>query len=104
MKTVKAKVYAYMWDWQSPEILQEEDIATQLIFKTSNLMGNAVCVGDGEVTISLYGNDTILTNKVMALRQEKAELLSETRAKEIIIDSKIQNLLAITYIPEESGE
>lgn len=54
-------------------------------------------VGSAEVAVTLHDTDTVLANKVEALRAEQAATLAEAQAKATKIERQIQQLLAITH-------
>lgn len=54
-------------------------------------------VGRAEIVITTEPVDTIVANKVEALREEKAAVLAEAQAKATSLETKIQQLLAISY-------
>ena len=54
-------------------------------------------VGDAEITIMLVDQDTLVQNKVQALREELKTVRAEAQLKETKLESQIQNLLAISY-------
>lgn len=56
-------------------------------------------VGTAEITLTIFSADTMVANKVEALRAEKKKVQAEAAMRANEIDGQIQNLLAITYQP-----
>ena len=52
--------------------------------------------GDAEITVTLDNEKTLIANKVDALRRELQKVRADASVTETLIESKIQNLLAIT--------
>lgn len=61
-------------------------------------------VGEAEVTVEIPEVRVLVENKVAALREEEATVRAEAVAKCTAIQSQIQNLLAIEFTPESSGD
>lgn len=56
-------------------------------------------VGTAEVTVKLMDHDTLIGNKVEALRTEAANIRAEATMKCTRIEEQINQLLAIEYTP-----
>ena len=61
-------------------------------------------VGEAEITVKLMDHDTIIGNKVDALRAEAANIRAEATMKCTRIEEQINQLLAIEYTPAASFE
>lgn len=59
-------------------------------------------VGTATITVEIEDEQQLIRNKIDALKSEKNAILGEAQAKATEIDGKINNLLAITYVPEEA--
>lgn len=57
-------------------------------------------VGEAEITLYVDHEDTLIDNKVAALRQELKNVLGEAQLKATEIEGRIQKLLAISYTPK----
>ncbi len=57
-------------------------------------------VGAATITLDLIDRDALLANKVDALRAEKKKVQAEATMRATELEGQIQNLLAITYIPQ----
>lgn len=56
-------------------------------------------VGEAEITVKLMDHDTLIGNKVEALRAEAANIRAEAMMKCTRIEEQINQLLAIEYTP-----
>ena len=56
-------------------------------------------VGEAEITVKLMDHDTLIGNKVEALRAEAANIRAEATMKCTRIEEQINQLLAIEYTP-----
>lgn len=57
-------------------------------------------IGTAEITLHIIDRDTLVTNKIDALKAEAAKTRAEAVMRCNEIESQIQNLLAITYVPK----
>jgi hypothetical protein len=104
MKTYKVNVKAWLSEYHNISDLHKTDDVSLIVSFTNGNLGKygATHIGDAEVTLTLFDEKTVILNKVDALRQEKDSIIAEAQAKATVIEGKIQNLLAISYTPEEA--
>lgn len=57
-------------------------------------------VGTAEIALHMISADGLVLNKIEALKAEAAKTRADAAARCTIIESQIQNLLAITHVPE----
>ena len=109
-RTITATVPAWIGKYSllGPHELRngsDEEIINALTFVNFDMTGCGYTVaGTAEVTVILVDPDTLITNKVGALRQELSRHRAEAHAKENAILEQINNLLAITYKPDPEPE
>lgn len=94
--TVKVQIGSYIrQEWlRNPD---DEEVFKCLSFTNLDMSdcGHTV-VGEAQVTVTLPDHDTIIGNKVDALRAEKTRTLADAQLKATQIEGQIQSLLAIT--------
>lgn len=103
MRTVTGTITAYLTNSYGPEELQTDERALRvMVLHPCDMTGVGwTKVGMAEITVTMDDETQIIGNKVDALKAEKLRILGEAHAKATEIDGQIQNLLAITYVPEE---
>lgn len=103
MRTITATLTAYATEYCSltPQDYAEkagQAIAERLSFARFGAVPKGwSVVGTAEVTITLPDADTLIANKVEALRAEKGKVMAEAGAAVTRIERQIQQLLAITH-------
>lgn len=98
-RIITGTLKAQLIDIYGPQDLQGDDkrVFGRLTFSTSDMSsyGYAV-VGTAEIVVTLNDTDTIISNKIDALRAEAKQVQSEAYKRCTEIERKVQELLSIT--------
>lgn len=103
MKTITTVCDAYVTEYSrlGPVELAQLENASVLAYATHDMTKSGwTKVGTATITVELVNQDTMVTNKVEALRGQLAELRAKAHLEASLIEDQIQQLLAITYTPE----
>lgn len=105
MRTVTAETTAWLTGGYGPESLNGDHvdvIGTLSYYQHDMTMRGWTKVGTATITVQIEDEEKIVENKIESLKAEKNSILAEAQMKATKIDGQIQNLLAITYVPEEA--
>jgi hypothetical protein len=109
MKTVtgKAKAWIAKHSFIGPQDLVKPDFNPAKLFFTAPIVDMTdqgwTLAGEAEITVNLVDEQTLIDNKVSALREELKTVRAEAHKKSVEIEDMISQLLAITYEPK-NGE
>lgn len=99
MKTITGKTKAWLTQFGSPdELLGDPNNAVGAVAYQSQDMTSAgwTFVGNATITFECADNDTLIINKVAALRGELQSVRAKAEVEAGALELKIQKLLAIT--------
>lgn len=99
MKVITGKTKAWLTAYGDPEALTEggEKAISEVAFSNSNMSSQGwTYVGEATITFECVDNDTLILNKVAALRGELQSVRAKAEIETGNIEAKIQKLLAIT--------
>ncbi|MBK5204322.1 MAG: hypothetical protein JJD98_02625 [Polaromonas sp.] len=99
MKVITGKTKAWLTSYNGPDdLLGDPDKAVAAIALSNNDMTSSgwTFVGRATVTFECADNDTLVLNKVAALRGELQSVRANAEVAAGKLELKIQNLLAIT--------
>jgi hypothetical protein len=103
-RTVEGRTGVWLTEYDShvgPQELAKQPgdwIAKHVTYSGQNMASHGwTRIGEARVEITLNDPNTILTEKVTALKAQKQNVLAEAEAKATEIERQIQTLLAITY-------
>lgn len=103
-KTITGTIGAYLMSaFYGPEDLTRGDkaaLGVMSFFSHDYKGGDYVKVGTATITVELISQDEMLGNQIDSLKAEKTKLMAEHQKALTSIDSKIQQLLAITMTEE----
>jgi len=105
MKTVTVETKAWITGYSSltPADLENGRVAG-LIYTDADMKSDGwTLVGTATITVSLVDKDTLIQNKVAALREEAKAIRADATEKVTRIEGQIQNLLAISYTATEAA-
>ena len=98
-RTITAEVPAYLWsEFYGPQDLQQSAAEVVSVLSLRDMRANQkyVLVGTANVTVELLDEDSIVANKIEALRAQKTQTLADAQAKATQIERQINELLALT--------
>lgn len=106
MRTVTGKIGVYISPYmhvgpQELETMEVAELITRLSFMSCQVKGYSL-VGEATVTFEIPDTDTLITNKVDALKEELQQTQAAAEVACNKIREQIQQLLAISYKPEKS--
>lgn len=106
MKTVTAKAKAYIGQHSTvgPQDLAEGKRLDDLIFYSggSDMTKHGwTLVGDAEITVEIPDPQSLVDNKIAALREEVKKTRAEAEVRVMGLERQIQDLLAIEYQPQQ---
>lgn len=99
MKTITGNTKAWLTDYGDPEcLLGDTDKAVQgVVFSGTDMTRSGwTFVGNATITFECPDNDTLILNKVAALRGELQSVHAKAEVQAGTLELKIQKLLAIT--------
>lgn len=103
MRTITGHTKAWLTEYGNPEALTKENVnAVNCVAYANHDMSTAgwTYVGEATITFECVDDDTLIQNKVAALRGELQTLRANTEIKSSELEQKIQKLLAIEFTPE----
>lgn len=103
MKTITATVKAWLTEWCGPDDLEQsaERAVVALAYSTQDMTKQGwTYAGMATITVEIVDGQALVDNKVAALREELKSERVKADMKLADIELKIQNLLAIEYVPE----
>jgi hypothetical protein len=102
-RTITTEVFAVASPYSrlTPEALRSGDIATTLMYCTSDMSGSDgyIVVGKGTVTVELYSPNDVAASQVQSLREQVKTVQAEAQLKVNRLEDQIRNLQALTYEP-----
>lgn len=102
-RTITTEVFAIASPYShlTPEDMRTGDIATTLMYCTSDMSGadGYIVVGKGMVTVELYSPNDVAASQVQSLREQVKTVQAEAQLKVNRLEDQIRNLQALTYEP-----
>lgn len=97
--TYKTKAWVTDSSHSTPQDLEKGDLSGVSYSNAQMESVGWTFIGNAEVTVELVDKNTLIDNKVSALRAEAANIRAEAAAKVTRIEGKIQQLLCIENNP-----
>ena len=87
----------------SPEDMQGDNAIQQLAFCTADMKTSGwTYVGEATITVDMIlSHSELIVSKIETLKAQQARLRVEAQEKCNLLEDKIQNLLAITYVDDK---
>jgi hypothetical protein len=106
MKNITGTLKAWLPDHSNlkPEQLHTEAALNALAFSSFCMRKTGwTYVGEATITVDiLLEPEELVASKIETLKAQQTKLREEVQEKLNVLEDKIQNLLAITYVAEES--
>lgn len=103
MAKITGKTKAWITDCSSvsPADLSDPACVGRLTYTVHDMKSAGwTFVGEAEITIDVVDKNTLIDNKVAALKEELKTVRAEAHMKSMRLEEKIQNLLALSFDPE----
>jgi hypothetical protein len=106
MQNITGTLKAWLPDHSNlkPEQLNTEAALNALVFSSFCMRGAGwTYVGEATITVDIILEPAeLIASKIETLKAQQTKLRKEVQEKLNVLEDKIQNLLAITYVAEES--
>lgn len=105
MTTITGTLNAYLTQYSTVRPEDFKDPSPTLLGKlhfctAAHIPADWTLAGEATVTVTLVDRDTLVGNKVDSLRAELAKVKADAYRASMILEDKINKLLAITYETE----